>query len=318
MRWTFELKITLAYVIIGGLYIRFSDLLVEATFSDPDVLTRVQSYKGWAYVAVTGVFLYVLLKRHLRDLRAAERRARRGEQMAQAFLQNISHEVRTPMNGIMGIAEILRTHEYSREEQHSYLETLQGSSHQLLNLVNDILDISRIESETMPIKKSRVNLPSLLKELDDQWKGRADASVSFCMESDLPNELADVNYDATRLKQAFNNVIDNAFKFTQEGTVSFSASHERSTFHFCIKDTGKGIKRDELPSLFKYFRRDADLATGMVSSRRLGLAITKGLIELMGGRIEIKSTEGEGTEVHIFIPVEFADEKVNGKEYVSA
>lgn len=309
MKWTFELKITLAYLIIGGLYIRFSDLLVEATFTNPDVLTQVQTYKGWAYVFVTGVFLYVLLKRHLEQLRKAELRARQGERLTRAFLQNISHEVRTPMNGIMGIAEILRSQDMTREEQLNYLETLQFSSRQLLKLVNDILDISRVKSDTLPMKATRFHLSEWAENLAQVWADRQKPKVQFRFVNEIPSDLETVYYDVDRLTQLVENVLDNAFKFTEEGQVTFIVAMHEGNIIFTIKDTGVGIPQDELPFVYECFRHDSNESIGIVSSTRLGLAITKGLVDLMDGEVAISSTEGEGTEINIRIPLQLAHER---------
>jgi signal transduction histidine kinase len=309
MKWTFELKITLAYLIIGGLYIRFSDLLVEATFTNPDVLTQVQTYKGWAYVFVTGVFLYVLLKRHLEQLRKAELRARQGERLTRAFLQNISHEVRTPMNGIMGIAEILRSQDMTREEQLNYLETLQFSSRQLLKLVNDILDISRVKSDTLPMKATRFHLSEWAENLAQVWADRQKPKVQFRFVNEIPSDLETVYYDVDRLTQLVENVLDNAFKFTEEGQVTFIVAMHEGNIIFTIKDTGVGIPQDELPFVYECFRHDSNESIGIVSSTRLGLAITKGLVDLMDGEVAIRSTEGEGTEINIRIPLQLAHER---------
>jgi signal transduction histidine kinase len=134
----FEYKFLVLYLIIGGFWILFSDRLLESLISDVKIISQLQTYKGWFYVLVTGVFFYSVLKKHLIKVRKAEEEARESDRLKSAFLQNMSHEIRTPMNGIIGFCDLLQEEDLSEEQRHKYLDIVTKSSNQLLNVVNDI------------------------------------------------------------------------------------------------------------------------------------------------------------------------------------
>ena len=142
----FEYRIIAGYVIIGGIWIVFSDKLLNYLIREPDMLTRIQTLKGWFYVLITAVLFYSLLKSHLVKLRKAEQKAINSDRLKTVFLQNISHEIRTPMNSIVGFSELLKDKNISDIEKAEYLELIGKSSEQLLNIVNEVLDISLIET----------------------------------------------------------------------------------------------------------------------------------------------------------------------------
>src|ERR1035437_8281836 len=138
----FEYRIIAGYIIIGGLWIIFSDKLLNYFIRDPDLLTRIQTFKGWFYVLITAILFYTILKSHLIKIRNAEQKAIDSDRLKTAFLQNISHEIRTPMNSILGFFGLLKDKNTSDTEKTDYLEMISKSSDQLLNIVNEVLDIS--------------------------------------------------------------------------------------------------------------------------------------------------------------------------------
>ena len=161
----FEYRIIAAYVIIGGLWILFSDKILNYFISDPDLLTRIQTFKGWFYVIITAILFYLILKSHLVKIRNAEQKAIDSDNLKTAFLQNISHEIRTPMNSIIGFSELLKENNSSENEKAQYLDMIEKGSGQLLNIVNEVLDISLIETGNISVNKQKVNLNNLVEEV---------------------------------------------------------------------------------------------------------------------------------------------------------
>src|SRR5664279_1502198 len=160
----FEYRIIAGYIIIGGAWIMFSDKLLIYFVRDPDLLTWIQTIKGWFYVLVTAVLFYLLLNKHLAKLRNTEQRAVDSDRLKTAFLQNISHEIPTPMNSIIGFSELLKDNRTTETEKSQYLEMIAKGSDQLLNIVNEILDISLIETGNISVNKQKVKLNKLIDE----------------------------------------------------------------------------------------------------------------------------------------------------------
>ncbi len=161
----FEYRIIAGYIVVGGLWIVFSDKVLNYFIRDPDIMTRIQTFKGWFYVLITAILFYSLLKSHLVKIRKAEQKAIDSDRLKTAFLQNMSHEIRTPMNSIVGFSQLLKDEVTSETEKTDYLEMISKSSDQLLNIVNEVLDISLIETGNISINKKRVDLNNLLEEL---------------------------------------------------------------------------------------------------------------------------------------------------------
>jgi signal transduction histidine kinase len=160
----FEYRLIAGYIIIGGLWIIFSDKILNYFIHDPESLTRIQTYKGWFYVLITAGLFYSLLKTHLVKIRTAEQKAISSDMLKTAFLQNMSHEIRTPMNSIVGFSGLIKDKNISDAEKDEYLELIAKSSDQLLNIVNEVLDISMIDTGNISVNKKRIQLNDLMDE----------------------------------------------------------------------------------------------------------------------------------------------------------
>lgn len=309
----FEYRITAIYLIVGSLWIIFSDELLNYFIHDPDLITRLQTYKGWFYVVITGLLLYLLLKSHLEKLRNAEQKAKESDRLKTAFLQNISHEIRTPMNGIMGYVELLKTSNLSQTQRTHFLEVINQSSNQLLNIVNEVLDISLIETGNLRVNKKEVNLNDLLDDLYLLFKPLIREGISFSHEKSLTDQLSIILTDEIKIRQILNNLLNNAIKFTDKGYVNFGYVLKNQELEFFVADTGIGIEPTFQEKVFERFRKANIENTRLYDGIGLGLAICKGNVELLKGRIWIKSETGKGSTVFFAIPYDTAN-KLNTNE----
>ncbi len=305
----FEVKIFLVYILVGGLWILFSDKLVGLMVTNPELITRLQTFKGWFYVLITGVLFFLFLRRHLRKLRLAEQRARESDRLKTTFLQNISHEIRTPMNGIMGFTEILKKENLSDKERDEFLTIISDSSSLLFNLVNDVLDISMIESGTTVLTFSNVSLNSIMDELYDYYNHLLRKDVSLRVIKGFENGSDIVYTDAMRLRQILRNLISNAMKFVDAGYIKFGYRPTGDHIEFFVEDTGIGISEYAKEHIFDRFFKDNTQKDRIYDGVGLGLAISKGLVELLEGRIWIESEQGKGSVFYFTIP----DRKQSGQ-----
>lgn len=298
----FEHRIIIAYLIIGGLWIIFSDKISQNLFSDINMLTKVQTYKGWFYVGITGLLFYLLLKSHLKKLRQAENDARESDRLKTAFLQNISHEIRTPMNGILGFAQLLNSENLTSEKRKEYTDIINNSAKRLLSIVSDILEISQIESGKTKIYESSFDLNDLLSEVFENTRLQVNSKISYCYSFALSSPESIITTDYEKLKKILYNLIDNAIKFTDNGKIEFGYKLKNDNIEFFINDTGIGIEPANQKLVFDRFRKSDFNNNKMNDGVGLGLTICKEFLKALGGNIWLESTPGTGSTFYFTIP----------------
>lgn len=234
------------------------------------------------------------------ELFIAKEKAEESDRLKSAFLANMSHEIRSPLNGIIGFSELLKERQ-TDEKTNRYANYISVRSRDLLRIINDILDFSRIEAQQLNIQTKIFKLHPLLEELENTYiKDEAGKNINISFKKGPDSEI---NTDEFRLKQVFINLIDNAIKFTENGTVEVGYKLEKSNVQFYVKDTGIGIPEDKTNIIFERFRQINDSASRQ-GGNGLGLAICKGIIELMKGRIWVVSEEGKGSTFYFSIPLD--------------
>ena len=246
-------------------------------------------------------------KRAQEELQRAKETADSASRAKSEFLANMSHELRTPLNGILGYAQILKRDGSLTEKQRGGIDVIQRSGDHLLMLINDILDLSKIEARKLELQLSEFHLPDFLQQVANIIRVRAEQSgLSFVFEhvSVLPEG---VRGDEKRLRQVLLNLLGNAVKFTERGGVALKAGADASNghaniFRFQIKDTGRGIPADKLEEIFQPFQQVTDHSRH-VEGTGLGLAITKRLVGLMGGELGVESVPGKGSTFWFTVPL---------------
>jgi signal transduction histidine kinase/ActR/RegA family two-component response regulator len=223
----------------------------------------------------------------------------KADQHKSDFLANMSHEIRTPMNGVYGIAQLLEQTKLTRDQNH-YVSTLLRSSKTLLTIINDILDFSKIESGNLHIESSPFELLREIREACDLLRPQAKDKL-LALSLKIPKQPIYVCGDSTRLRQVLINLLDNAIKFTQDGSVSFELIIKQRSdtdikVEFIITDTGIGIAEDKLKDIFVQFSQADSSTTRQYGGTGLGLTISKQLVELMGGQLKVVSRESIGSE----------------------
>jgi signal transduction histidine kinase len=310
----FEYRITAGYIVVGGLWIVFSDKLLNYFVRDPDIITRFQTYKGWFYVAVTALFLYLILKNHLVRLRNAEHKAKESDRLKTSFLQNISHEIRTPMNSIIGFAGLLKDSKLPESTRAEYLEIINLSSDHLLNIVNEVIDISLIETGNTIVNLKIVHLNNLLEELNSVFKPLIKKDLVFTLLKGLSDNQSFILTDKVKIKQILTNLLNNAIKFTDSGHIGFGYILKDNDLEFFVEDTGIGIPEDLHTEIFRRFHKAEYESERLFQGVGLGLSICKGNVELLKGKIWVKSEPYKGSTFFFTIPYKSTEESDSGNE----
>ena len=231
------------------------------------------------------------------ELIEALKRAEESDRLKSAFLANMSHEVRTPLNSILGFSELLVSPEFDQEQKNDFIQYIVISGNNLLSIINDIMDISKLESGELQIHKRQLNVLEFISTVKEQFAIQAKAK-GLELELIVPenNEETIIRADADRLRQVFNNLVSNAIKFTSNGRIEIGYQPNETKIEFYIRDTGIGISPEYHHKIFERFRQIETSATRKFGGNGLGLAISKNLIELMGGEIWVESEIGEGAK----------------------
>ncbi|HKL92329.1 MAG TPA: ATP-binding protein [Bacteroidales bacterium] len=242
-----------------------------------------------------------------RDLRAEKVRAEESDRLKTAFLHNISHEIRTPMNAIIGFSDFLTDQSIELDQRRQFVNIIVQSGHQLMSIIDDIVRISTIESGQEKIRWSDVSLNEQLRFLNEQFQSKAlEKGLSLTFKNGLTDERALIQTDETKLTQVISNLLVNAFKFTDKGSIEMGYRLNGTVLEFFVRDTGIGIPEAMQSEIFKRFRQVEGKLSKKFGGSGLGLSISKAYVELLGGTIWVESEEGSGScfyFTHPYLPV---------------
>lgn len=239
------------------------------------------------------------------ELVKAKEKAEESDRLKSSFLANMSHEIRTPMNSILGFSELLKDAQFDDQQKEEFIRIITINGNNLLSIINDIIDISKIEAGEMKIHKASHEVNYLLETLKIQYEfHEMKPTVSFKWNCHSTPGHISVIADKDRLYQVFNNLISNALKFTSEGIIEVGyQAPTNGELVFYVRDTGIGIAKEDQSIIFKRFRQVETEQTVHLGGNGLGLAITKHLVELMNGHIWVESTYGSGSTFFFSLPL---------------
>jgi len=246
------------------------------------------------------------------DLIVAKERAEESDRLKSAFLANMSHEIRTPLNSIIGFSELLAYSDFDDQQKKNFVEQIIRNGNNLLNIINDIVDISKIEAGEITIRLTSIPVFEFIQDIRLMFSHRIELrGLQFRI--DLPERTRNclIYADYERLKQVFSNLIGNALKFTADGFIEIGCRQLNKNLEFRVSDTGIGIAPEHHVQIFDRFRQVETSYKRKYGGNGLGLAITKNLVELMGGRIWLESDAGKGSTFFFTIPYKRINAEIN-------
>ncbi|KAF0129190.1 MAG: hypothetical protein FD155_2679 [Bacteroidetes bacterium] len=331
----FLIKLRFIFATIGGWLILILYNLAELYYIHPDTVALINSNFFFISANIIGMFaaynieyyaprnfvlnqeldkeklivlemnknLELKVEERTKELNIAKERAEESDRLKSAFLANMSHEIRTPMNGILGFSELLKDPDLTLEEQNEYLTLIEKSGTRMLNIINDIVDISKIETGLVQLNETQLNLNEMLQFMHQFFSKEAESKgLTFKFVQPLNETDALIMTDKEKIFALVTNLVKNAIKFTPKGSIEFGCKKMDENLEFFVSDTGIGIPKHRQAAIFDRFVQ-ADLADKMAyQGAGLGLSIAKAYVEMLGGKIWVESEEGVGTTFFFTLP----------------
>jgi signal transduction histidine kinase len=238
------------------------------------------------------------------ELISAKEKAEESDRLKSAFLANMSHEIRTPLNSIIGFSDLLLEPHFGSDQHIEFAQMINESGNNLLSVITDIMDLSKIEAGVVHVKKAILSVNQLITDIQKEYSLKAIIKgIELRLDPSIPKEKIVMENDENRLKQILVNLVGNAIKFTEKGFIEIGFRITADFVQFHVKDTGIGIPANFHDTIFERFRQVESGNTRQYGGNGLGLAISKGLVELLGGTIWIESEQGKGSAFHFTIPI---------------
>ncbi|MBI5538669.1 MAG: PAS domain S-box protein, partial [Bacteroidia bacterium] len=237
------------------------------------------------------------------DLLKAKEKAEESDRLKSAFLANMSHEIRTPMNGILGFAGLLKGHNLTGEKQQEYIDIIEQSGQRMLNIISDIIYISKIESGQIEVHVSETEVNTQMEYLYNFLKPEVEQKgIRFSIINDLSLKNEIIFTDKEKLSVIMVNLIKNAIKFTNQGFIEFGYKKTENYLEFFVRDSGVGIRSDQQEIIFERFRQGSESLSRNYEGAGLGLSISKAFVKILGGKIWVNSEFGKGSVFYFTIP----------------
>jgi signal transduction histidine kinase len=263
--------------------------------------------------------LEILVEERTKELLRAKEHAEESDRLKSAFLANMSHEIRTPMNGILGFAGLLKEPGLTGEEQQKYIRIIEKGGARMLNIINDIVSISKIESGIIEVANMESNINEQIEYICTFFKPEAEAKgIKLSYKTALSSEESVLITDCEKLFAILTNVVKNAIKYTDKGLIEFGYEKKGDYLEFFVKDTGIGIPKNRQKAIFERFIQ-ADIVDKMArQGAGLGLSISKAYVEILGGKIWLESDEGNGSTFYFTLPYKAEQkEKTGSNNYIT-
>lgn len=311
-RFPSDIIIALVYAIIGTLWILFSDKLLLFYVKDIEQFNTISMYKGWFYVAVTGILLYILIHKELTkrntiltELEKSKEKAEESDKLKTAFLSNMSHYLRTPMNSILGFIELLKGRNINDEKREKFLAIINEQSNHLLQFIDNIIEISKLQEGQTSIEVTQFSVNDLLGKLLTRFKTEIEYEKKnsiISINCYIPDNSIYLKSDSTKLEYILTNLISNSIKFTPKGEVNFGVEARKDDLTFYVKDTGIGISQERTKIITNSFLISDPNIRHENTGSGIGLALTNGFVKLLGGKLWIEKTGSEGTDFRFTLP----------------
>jgi signal transduction histidine kinase len=301
----FEYRITFIYILIGALWILFSDKLVVSMTGDLNKIRELSTYKGWFFVLVTGVLLFALVRRETKRrnviqnrLSEANKKAVEADQLKTAFLSNLSHYVRSPMNSILGFVELLQDKDASETNRDLFLSYINDRSQHLLQTLSSIIEISKLQQGHVDVFSNTFHINELLKYLIENARldiDRNHKNIELNYAWGLASNEDLVRTDSDKVKLVIVNLLTNALNFTEKGEVFLSYKVVGELIVVSVRDSGSGISAEKQRHLFNEFMATSSYICNVNEGAGLGLYLSTGVAKLIKGKIWLEQTDNNGS-----------------------
>jgi len=301
--WNKRQLIILFFVVLLNILVLF---VIEYFYTDslpayPTEKARlIDVYTGLIiYFSIIFIFTTAARNNYIRQYR----KARESDQLKSSFLSNLSHEIRTPLNAIHGISSLRGTEDFSKEEIISHTHLIRDNSQYLTRLIEDVIDISKIETGQFTVKPEETNLKSIFRQLNISFQSEINnRHQDVELIADIPEQEVVLHTDVTRLEQVMHKLMSNAMKFTTRGSIRFGYREEPGTVRFFVKDTGAGIQKKQISRVFdRFVKFDVD-PDRIHRGTGIGLFLAKQIVHFLDGKIWLESQYGQGTSVYFTLP----------------
>lgn len=292
----------IVFIIFARMWVyRPLDLITQILEKEnSDAITKLQESPGeFQYIGT----LFEDYFNQRKTLEQAKLKAEESDKLKSAFLSNIAHEIRTPMHGILGFADLLKTTSLSAEQMQEYIAIIEKSSVRMLNTITDLIDISKVESGQTEITLAMVNVKTKLEKMYAIFKPETDKKGLQFIIKDLPeSDQVNIRTDRGKLETILSKLLKNAIKYTNHGSIELGYQSKGKFLEFYIRDTGIGIEKDKHISIFDRFTQADNSLSKNYEGAGLGLSITKAYVEMLGGTIWVESEPGKGSVFYFTLP----------------